>query len=174
MSSVNPETGLFPCHKWESVKESLGIIFCKVTKSLNTFVFSFRVNRKMSSTSLRVILRMQVPMGISQRSLVSVKPFVCITSSCLLDKVVERIFERHCLHTKFLVVLGSQPIVFLWGKNKLKHQNTVFSSHGRNGHVGLGSKLQLLLANCQSENWYLFWRGGGHGSVGQLPVGFHS
>lgn len=46
-------------------------------------MFSFRVSGKLFSMLLRVILTMEVAMGIKEQSLVIVKTFVCTISSCL-------------------------------------------------------------------------------------------
>lgn len=71
MSSLNPKIGLFPCYSEKGVKESC-------PKSLNTFIFNFRLSGKMSSVLFRVILTIEIPVGIREQSLVTVKTFVCI------------------------------------------------------------------------------------------------
>ena len=71
MSLLNLEIGLFPCYSEKGVKESC-------PKSLNTFIFNFRLNGKTSSVLFRVILTNEIPVGIREQNLVSVKTFVCI------------------------------------------------------------------------------------------------
>lgn len=89
---------------------------------------------------------MEIPMAVREQSLVTVKIFVCVTSSFLHTGTKGRIL-RGIGDTKYHTALVSKPIGILWSKNNLEAFIYTFSAHGRNGYVGLYSKPQLFLLN---------------------------